>query len=517
MRVLCLAALATLNLAAVAIQPGTVDRHARATLAPAAFQEDGAEPEFPSPYDWGVIADVPEQESTAKDVRVTRVPLVGDPAACQIQSETSVVADGRYVYVGFNDRRDCMNLIDPSWTGFARSDDGGKTFDDRGPVPVEGQFAAVYGDPVLAVDTSRKGRGTLYMASLSADGLALAVSTDRGKSFEWRKVPPAEGLADKEWIAVDNTGGRYDGRLYLAWINFTGDPGGEPHLGLSHSDDSGKTWSPAVVLAQGAHTGVRIAIGPRGEVHTAWEDMTCRDCPRPIYHSVSLDGGESFSEPVRIVKVDPTGHDRVCIGTRRVVNGDMRTQEFPSLAVDTYGNARSNPYRGTVYVAFSHHGEGADESDVYMSYLPRGKGDWTQPRKVNDDDTTTDQFFPEIVSTGPGTFAVAWTDRREDAAVLGPMGNREMRQYVTFGSDGGAQLGENRPFSDVAFPPPYSNPNIDPLVSPCYAGDYNGLYSDGQSLYSVWADQRDDLLVSGVPAPVIPDPNVYFRKTPLRP
>lgn len=509
-RALVLVALAALNVVA-ALHPSDVPARPGAV---AALQDDGTEPEFPGPYDWGVIEGVGRQDRTGKDVRVTRVPVVGDPAACQIQSETSVIADGRYVYVGFNDRRDCTTLIGASWTGFARSEDGGETFDDLGPVPATAETGDLYGDPVLAVDSSAEDRGTVYMGSLAASGLALGVSTDRGKTFEWRTVPPADGFADKEWLAVDNTGGRHDGRLYLAWINFTPDSGGEPHLDLSYTDDSGRTWADAVTLAKGGSTGVRVAIGPRGEVHAVWEDTTCFDCPRPIYHSVSADGGESFSKPKVVAKVDPTGHERVCIGTRRVLNGDMRTQEFPSLAVDTYGDGR---YRGTVYVAFSDRGDGADESDVYMSYLARGKGDWSKPRRVNDDDTATDQFFPEIVSTGPGTFAIAWTDRREDATVLGPMGNREMRQYVAFGAGGGTQLGKNRPFSEVPFPPPYSNPNIDPLVAPCYAGDYNGLYSDGASLYSVWADQRDDLLVTGVPSPVVPDPNVYFRKTPLRP
>ena len=512
---LSIAALVTVGLLAVSLPPDTSGRLAR---TPASFQEDGTEPEFPGPYDWGVIAGIPQEQSGGKDVRVTRVPVASDPAACQIQSETSVIADGRYVYVGFNDRRDCTTLIGASWTGLAHSEDGGKTFVDEGPVPVNGDVADVYGDPVLAVDTFGGSRGTLYLGSLSSSGLALGVSTDRGKSFEWRSVPPADGATDKEWLAVDNTAGRHSGRLYLAWSDFTPNLDGDYQLELSHSDDSGKTWSPAITLAKGIHAGVRVAIGPGGEVHTVWEDQECFACPRGIYHSVSLDGGESFSRPAKITTVDPTGHEQTCgIGSRRVLDGDMRTQEFPSLAVDTYGNGRDNRHRGTVFVAFSNHGDGSDESDVYMSYLPRGKGDWTKPRKVNDDDTTSDQFFPEIASTGPGTFAIAWTDRREDEPLLPPGGNRVMRQYVAFGSEGGEQLGKNRPFSDVPFPPPYSNPNIDPLVASCYAGDYNGLYSDGKSLYSVWADQRDDLLVSGVPSPVIPDPNVYFRKTPVRP
>jgi hypothetical protein len=510
-KVLCFAAVAALNLAAVLLPP----QPPSAPFASSASQEDGTQPEFPGPYDWGVIAGVPRQQPADEDVRVTRAPVVGDPAACQIQSETSVIADGRYVYVGFNDRRDCTTLIGASWIGFARSEDGGESFVDLGPLPPSPAVGDLYGDPVLAVDTSAEGRGTLYLGSLSSLGLALGVSTDRGKSFEWRTVAPAEGYADKEWLAVDNTGGRYDGRLYLAWINLTPDSGGEPHLDLSYSDDSGKTWSPAVTLARGAHTGVRVATGPRGEVHAVWEDVSCFSCPRKIHHSVSVDGGKSFSKTVVIAEVDPTGHEQVCTFTRRVLDGEMRTQEFPSLAIDTHGSPRNNPYWGTVYVVFSDHGTGDDESDVYMSYLPRGKGDWAAPRKVNDDDTATDQFFPEIASTGPGTFAVTWTDRREDEASFPSLGNRLMRQYVAFGSEGGAELGKSRPHSDVMFPPPYSNPNIDPLVSPCYAGDYNGLYSDGVSLYSSWADQRDDLLVTGVPSPVIPDPNIYFRKTRL--
>ena len=123
-----------------------------------------------------------------------------------------------------------------------------------------------------------------------------------------------------------------------------------------------------------------------------------------------------------------------------------------------------------------------------------------------------DQFFPEVVATGPGSIAVTWTDRREDATLPGPVGNRMMAQWATFAKDGGRKLSGNRRASDVLFAPTFSNPNTDPLIATCYAGDYNALYFDGKDVLAAWGDNRDSLLVEGVGPTVIPDPNVYFRR-----
>jgi hypothetical protein len=102
----------------------------------------------------------------------------------------------------------------------------------------------------------------------------------------------------------------------------------------------------------------------------------------------------------------------------------------------------------------------------------------------------------------------SWVDRREDPA------NLAMRQYATESADGGRTFGPETAVSDVSYPPPFTFPNSDPFIAPCYAGDYNGLFAgeDG-TVYAAWGDNRDDLLVNG-PAGQrhIPDPNVYFRR-----
>lgn len=91
--------------------------------------------------------------------------------------------------------------------------------------------------------------------------------------------------------------------------------------------------------------------------------------------SISKNGGETFSPPRPIVGFQGAGHPQVCLGVRTVLNGDIRVNEFPSVAIDTFGSPdrsspKFNPHHGAVYVAYTGRGEAAlDEADVYLVTL----------------------------------------------------------------------------------------------------------------------------------------------------
>lgn len=483
-----------------------------------AHVETSADFPGPMPLSWGFVSAVREAPE-GKDVRVNDPAEQGDLAACHVQSETSLGAYGNDVYVGFNDARACLALSG-SWLGFSRSTDGGRTFQDMGPVEPNGPIASLWGDPVIAIDTRGRDSGTIYLASLAdtksgGSTLGVARSIDRGRSFEWRNAIPQRVAGgpfhDKEWLAIDNTGGVNDGSLYLIWTQFSGDGAG---IRIVRSRDGGRTWSAPVTLDRSSAQAARVAVGPDGEVVAVWQRFGALGMNH-IMWSRSKDGVR-FSKPQPVATVGQTGHMQACPFPRQVLNGDIRVFEGPSLAIDTFGSADPsspafNPYRGTAYVAFNAHGKGADEADVFFVRLPSDSQRWTEPRRINDDDTSSDQFFAEVVVTRPGRIAIAWTDRRGDPAPS-PAGNRSMAQFITFSTDGGRTFARNRQLSDRAFPPPFTNPNSEPFVASCYAGDYNGLYAANGTVYASWGDNRDDLFVDGIDTPVVPDPNVYFRR-----
>lgn len=461
--------------------------------------------------------------SRTHDVLVNRAASGGQHLGCTVQSEASVAGHGRFVYVGFNDGSACVDNLGATGsrvqlTGFARSTDGGETFEDLGPLKPNGQVFSLLGDPVVAVDTTGRAKGTVYLASLAADRqgrwyLAVGRSSDHGRTFQWNRVL-AGADPDKEWLAVDNSGGPRDGTLYLTWLEF----GAPPGINVLASTDGGRTWSRrhrVETPRNGGAQGARVAVGPDGELHVVWE-RALGDAWGKIRWTQSFDGGRTYSKPRTIGTMRPIRQD--CSADE--VQG-VRVNEFPSIAIDTFGSARRgtpnyNPSRGTAYVVFAGRGRSGDAADIFLTRLPSGSRQWAPQQRVNDDKTSHDQFFPEVVATGPGDIAISWTDRREDAAeTAAPQsGNWLMRQWMATSTNAGRTVSPNKRFSDVLFPPPLTNPSPNTGIAECYAGDYNGLYSTGRNrVIAAWGDNRDSLLVAGMPSVLIPDQNVYFRKT----
>ena len=91
--------------------------------------------------------------------------------------------------------------------GAAYSHDGAATWTSVGPLD-PGQFRS---DPVLMADNN----GTFFYLSLSSiTSMELFRSLDGGVT--WSAPVTAHG-GDKEWMAVDTTGGPGDGNIYIAW------------------------------------------------------------------------------------------------------------------------------------------------------------------------------------------------------------------------------------------------------------------------------------------------------------
>lgn len=341
------------------------------------------------------------EASRNRDVIVNDGSRMGQHLGCTVQSEPSVAKHGRFVYVGFNDGSQCVDNSTGlpgariRLTGFARSTNGGKTFQDLGPLKPNGKVWSLLGDPVVTVDTRGRAKGTVYLASLAADRqarwfLAVGRSVDHGRTFQWERVL-AGAAPDKEWLAVDNSGGPRDGTLYLTWLEV----GAPPGINVMASTDGGRTWirrTRVETTRNGLNHGARVAVGPDGELHVVWESAL--GSKAGIRWTRSRDGGRTFAEPRTIGRMRVIGSD--C--STEDVQG-IRVNEFPSIAIDTFGSNRPssknfNPSRGSVYVAYGGRGRAGDAADIFLSTLRGGSNRWQPRQRVNDDRTKADQFFP---------------------------------------------------------------------------------------------------------------------------
>jgi len=418
--------------------------------------------------------------------------LVNDPTEDSFpnitQVEPSIAVFGSNVAVGWNDSGHSVGRIRGVGfgIGYGFSTDGGSTFTDAGGLGGSNWGA----DPTLAVDRA----GNFYFARLDLGrGIAVYKSTDGGITFG-QPVSASPGLRvqDKSFIAVDNTGGPFDGNVYVSWTNPSSNI---LTIMFSRSTDSGASFSTPMPLSPaGRYQGSMPAIGPNGEIYVVWLDLGSNQ----ILLRESIDGGLTFGSQVLVATANPIGSFGRCPG--RSLKGDIRPAPFPIISVDKSGG----PFEGNVYVAFSSDpdGSGPDMADVFLSYSTDGGKTWSLPIRLNDDRTTNDQWLPFVAVAPNGAVGVMWYDRRLDPE------NLLIDVFMTISTDGGASFGMNFRITEVSFPVPPLNPNFDPLSSNCNIGDYIFMVADANSFYLAWTDNR--IITSGVP-----DPNIFFAKVPV--
>lgn len=388
------------------------------------------------------------------------------------QEETTIAVFGKNIVVGWNDANPPPAR---SFTGYGYSHDGGETFTDGGTIPAPPDGFTI-GDPDITVDR----HGNFYFSMLIEDangvsGIGVAKSTDGGRTFS---VPvtaspgtdPAN-FQDKEFLTVDTSGGPFDGNVYVSWTEFF--EGGDRIL-FSRSTNGGISFSRPIQISpdgQGVQGSIP-RVGPNGEIYIAWEDF---DTPA-IRISKSTDGGVSFgADGVDNTLVAPlnfvTSRSLEC--GRRVLNGDLRMHEFPSLAV--------NPQNGDVYVVFTSNPPGPDESDIFFTRSDDGGKTFSTPIRVNDDLTTHDQFWPFIAVARDGTIGVVFYDRRNDPK------NLDIDVYLAVSTDYGLSFHPNKRITEQTSP----TQEFLARFRSCYWGDYLYITADAQYFYIAWGDNRN--------------------------
>jgi hypothetical protein len=426
------------------------------------------------------------------------------------QSETTIARSGGNIVVGFNDDGQVSTGAGTGMTGYAVSTDGGASFADHTlPIP---DWSMTFGDPVMASDRA----GNVYFAMLSGDFLTgqtpLAVyrSTDHGVTFTPEALlPPATSpyaFVDKPWLTVGpNPKDLSKDIVYAGWTEF----GRKTTIVVTASRDQGATWSTPVAVARSTRwrpnrhefrytdpTGLSLAADPAtGRLYASWlkfiaaSDIPTFESPvHPISVVASDDAGRHWSDPVTAVRPIAVQQDGgVCGGEFDFgPGGPVRTINFPSMAVGNHGR---------LFLAVQT--LGADgSSHVRVSRSVDGGRSWTR-RAIDEPD---DAFMPAIAADKSGVSVVYYLRTSPTTMIA---------RLATSGFAGNAFT--PGPLGDAAFGVPSTLPNFDPLIAPCYMGDYNAALRSGGTTYAAWGDNRDQV-VDGVWPSGRPDPNVYFGK-----
>ena len=396
-----------------------------------------------------------------------------------------------------------------AWVGYYWTFDGGKRWEQNlipgypsGPVSALTGFEAA-GDPVIAAgpDGEFYYAGIAFKRSIPAVGRAssifVAKSTDGGRTFG-QVTMVAQSLTqgtfhDKEWIAVDNSGGPGRGNIYCVWAMFQ--PYGSQMV-FSKSEDGGRTWTrPPRVLSdilglEFQLQGAQIVVDNDGVIHITWIDFEGRQ----HRYVRSTDQGDSFSDPVDVGKVTEIPYE--------LPNGGYRTPTLPALAVDNTGG----PFDGSLYLTWNDYRNGT--ADIFMIASHDGGNTWSPAVLVNDDgvNSEADQFFPSITVAGNGTVCISFYDRRDDP------NNTLLMIYHAQSVDGGESFLDNIPVTDVQFDGNAAGGRRKGGVfsGTPFMGDYTGSAASDGFIISIWCDTRNG-------TPEAPNSDAYVVRVTIAP
>ena len=251
-----------------------------------------------------------------------------------IASSPSTFEDKEYVTTDFTPSSPYYNNMYVSWTRFGastdinlvRSTDQGVTWSS--PVLVSSEPGVQGSIPATGPD------GEVYVAwygyDFSSENIYFDKSTDGGITFGTDKVISPCPNAWFPSMAVDLSGGTYNGNIYVTWND---ERNGDGDIFLSRSTDSGETWSAAQRINNDPVGNGReqywpwVTVAESGEIDIIFYDT--RNTPNnsiiEAYLARSTDGGETFSNELL----------STAQSTTNTPNSDVRFGDY--IGIDAYG------------------------------------------------------------------------------------------------------------------------------------------------------------------------------------
>jgi hypothetical protein len=324
----------------------------------------------------------------------------------------------------------CSMAFDPernkTYTIVYASSDGGKSWAPTLET-AEYEFS---GDPTCAL--GRNGRAyyvALAMADDPKNPAPVYRSDDGGRKWSPPVLLNAFHGLDREYVTVDTTGGKYDGRVYVhatGWVRPIQGERKAADFSLFASRDGGASfWGPAKRASVerryvlGVGNGVVLSDGTLamvfGEIKSYWDDegkggevpaSTADKANGSLLVITSKDGGESLEEASTVSDF-------------HMLWPPNSTSMIGYLAVDPGSPA----FKDRIYAVWPDQRSGRQE--ILLSHSSDKGKTWSKPVVVNDDPrpaepaSARDHLMPTVAVNREGVVGLAWYDRRESADNLG--------------------------------------------------------------------------------------------------
>jgi len=335
--------------------------------------------------------------------------------------------------------------------GRAYSHDGGKTWTDPGPL-TPGTFGS---DPVLAVDSG----GTFYYASIDA-GLATRLFRSLDGGVTWQGPAAALG-GDKEWIAVDRSGGIGDGNVYEAWSVYAGCCGSNT---FTRSVDGGLSFATAAPIPSSPIFGT-MDVDSDGDLFIGGVDPN-------DFGKFVVARSSTVQDPAAPLAFDFA--TTVLLGGA-LPSGGFGTPNPDGLLgqVDVAANPSSGAHADEVYLLCSVDPPGPDPCDVMFARSTDGGRSFGTPVRVNDDAAGKWDWFGTMAVAPDGRIDVVWNDGSAEDY-------RFSQLRYSSSSDGGVTWSPS-----IVLSPRWNStlgwPNQNKI------GDYYDMVSDAGGAHLAWA------------------------------
>jgi hypothetical protein len=357
------------------------------------------------------------------------------------------------------------------WIAVKSSFDEGKSWSNIQFMPHD---TVLNGSADVSIAFNRKGVAFLSYINFrqnpdTAGAIFVVSSIDGGinwaepvKVFDMEEKPDLP--IDRPWIAVDNSGGKNDGTIYLTsmsayWYI------GQHHIYLKSSIDNGTFWSPIKQIDNNDYSvglmtksSAVISVGADGTTYISYHsyDTTSSKLIR-IYYATTIDLGNTFQRGV----VTNTFYSRI------TNSGDFTKSYCISADPSRIGN-----------VALTWIDERYGDADVFLKKSIDFGKTWTLPLRVNDDSLINGIEQDEVWMNYSidGNLAIAWRDRRLNGK--GDTVNFDI--FTTISNDGGDNFAPNKLMSTI------SSPYLDLPKG----NSFIGVAMSNNSMHSTWADLR---------------------------
>lgn len=269
---------------------------------------------------------------------------------------------------------------------------------------------------------------------------------------------------DRPWIAIDKSGGTYNGRVYIVSKSIEG--GAMPHhIWMKSSDDNGLTWSSRILIDDSIPTNLVTnamgipTVGADGSLYIAYISY---NPSQSIYaRSIcvkSMDGGNSLIPYI-------------------IGNYAANSPITDTLYQGSYILSANPAIPGNLIYTFTDQRNG--DPDILSVYSNDGALSWsTVSVRVNDDafGNAVGQDMCWAAFSKTGKYGVTWRDRRN----TGGTSSSAFEIYTTISTDGGVLFKPNYKISSA----------FSPFINIQKGNDFLGVCLDDNSIYNDWCDLR---------------------------